>query len=295
MRMRTWAFCLNEANLNLLRNPVLAIASITTTAVSLLVLGVFALLSLNINTITTSLENQVAVRAFFNQKTSTVQEALELKTVRSWRDVRQASVITKAQALQQLKKEFGSQASVLDSLGTANPLEDSLTVTATTPRAVAAIAKQLNAMPGVVRVSYQSAVVTRLFDLVDGVRIAGLVLGALLLLGALLIIHNAIRLGIVSRRREIGIMRLVGATESLVHWPFILEGLILGLIGSVFASGICYWLYVAAYQGAAHSLPFLPMVAPNPTARDVSLMLIVLGVLLGAIGFRLSVRRLARV
>ncbi|MDA8344316.1 MAG: permease-like cell division protein FtsX [Thermaerobacter sp.] len=295
MRLRTWAFCLTEANQNLLRNPVLAIASITTTAVSLLVLGVFLLLSANVNQITNTIENQVAVRAFFSQSTTSAQEAAALAAVRGSPKVRSAKIVTRAQALSQLKHEFGDQGSVLNSLGSANPLEDSLSVTARTPSDVASVAKQLSRVTGVVRVSYQSQVVSRLFSLIDGIRAVGLGLGILLLLGALLVINNAIRLGIIARRREIAIMRLVGATESLVHWPFILEGLILGLIGSVVAAGASWWGYAALYSSASRSLPFVPLVTPIPFARDIALLLVILGVLLGTVGFRLSVRRLARV
>jgi cell division transport system permease protein len=160
---------------------------------------------------------------------------------------------------------------------------------------VSPLAKRLNGLTGVVQVSYQSQVVSRLFNLIDGVRVVGLGLGILLVLGALLVINNAIRLGIIARRREISIMRLVGATESLVHWPFILEGLILGLIGSLVAAGVSWWGYAAVYSSAARSLPFLPLVSPTPIARDIAGILVVLGVVLGAVGFRLSLRRLARV
>ncbi len=295
MRLRTWAFCLNEANQNLLRNPVLAIASVTTTAVSLLVLGVFLLLSVNVNAIATSIESQVAVRAFFSQNVPRSQEMAEMQTVRGWSDVRTATLVTKAEALAQLKQEFGDQAKVLDTLGTANPLEDSLSVTAQRPQDVKGLASRLSHLGGVVHTTYQSAVVSRLFALIDDVRIVGLVIGVLLLIGSLLVITNAIRLGMTARRREIGIMRLVGATESLVHWPFILEGLILGGIGALVASALAYWSYVAAYHTAVHSLPFLPLISPSPVARDIALLLFVLGILLGAVGFRISVRRLARI
>ena len=295
MKLRTWAFCLSEANQNLLRNPVLAIASVTTTAVSLLVLGIFLLLSVNVNAIATSIESQVAVRAFFAQGTPRSQEIAELQTVRGWSQVRSTSLVTKERALSQLKKEFGNQARVLDSLGSANPLEDSFSVTAQKPEYVKPLARRLAGLAGVVHTTYQSAVVTRLFALIDGVRIVGLAIGILLLIGSLLVITNAIRLGMTARRREIGIMRLVGATESLVHWPFILEGLILGGIGAVVASGLAFWSYAAVYHDAVHSLPFLPLVAPSPVARDIALLLLLLGVLLGAVGFRISVRRLARI
>lgn len=295
MRPRTWVFCLSEANQNLLRNPMQAIASVTTTAVSLLVLGVFVLLSANVNQITSTIESQVAVRAFFSQSTTATQEAAMLQTVRGWPQVRSVKLITRQQALNQLKQEFGDQGSVLNSLGTANPLEDSLSVTARTTPAVSAVAKRLGKLSGVLRVTYQSQVVSRLFSLVDGIRTVGLLLGIVLVLGALLVINNAIRLGIASRRREIGIMRLVGATESLVHWPFILEGLILGLIGSLIAAGLAWWAYSAVYAGAARTMPFLPLVSPFPIVQNIALFLVALGVLLGAVGFRLSVRRLARI
>ncbi len=295
MRLRTWVFCLNEANQNLLRNPVLAIASVTTTAISLLVLGVFLLLTVNVNAIATSVESQVAVRAFFAKNVPQSQETAELQTVRSWSQVRTATLVTKAQALAELKKEFGDQAKVLDSLGTANPLEDSLSVAVQKPQDVKAVATRLSHLSGVVHTTYQSAVVSRLFALINDIRVVGLVIGILLLIGSLLVITNAIRLGMAARRREVAIMRLVGATESLVHWPFILEGLILGGIGAIVASGLAYWSYVAAYHSAVRSLPFLPLVSPSPVARDIALLLLVLGILLGAVGFRISVRRLARV
>ena len=295
MRLRTWAFCLSEANQNLLRNPVLAIASITTTAVSLLVLAIFLLLSVNVNAIANSVESQVAVRAFFAQSAPQSQELADLKAVRGWPEVHTATLVTKSRALAQLKKEFGAQAPVLDSLGSANPLEDSLSVTARQPQEVKGLAARLARLGGIVHTTYQSAVVSRLFALIDGVRIVGLAIGILLLFGSLLVITNAIRLGIAARRREIGIMRLVGATEALVHWPFILEGLILGGIGAIIASGLAFWSYVAVYRSAVHSLPFLPLVAPSPLARDIALLLLVLGILLGAVGFRISVRRLARI
>jgi cell division transport system permease protein len=295
VKLRTWTFCLSEANQNLLRNPVLAIASITTTAVSLLVLGVFLLLSANVNSITTNIESQVAVRAFFSKSATAAQESSALTTVRGWSKVRSAKIVTAKQALDQLKTEFGDQGKVLNSLGSANPLEDSLSVTAKAPADVAPLAQALGKITGVVRVSYQSQVVSRLFSLINSIRVVGLGVGVLLLLGALLVINNAIRLGIIARRREIAIMRLVGATESLVHWPFILEGLILGLIGSVVAAGVSWWGYSALYASASRSLPFVPLVMPTPFARDIALLLVVLGVGLGAVGFRLSVRRLARV
>lgn len=295
MRLRTWAFCLNEAGQNLWRNPVLAVASITTTTVALLVLGVFLLLSVNVNAIATSIEGQVAVQAFFAQSVPQAQEQQDLQQVRQWSQVRTARFISRDQALQELKKEFGSQATVLDSLGSANPLEDSLSVTAKTPRDVQPLARRLAGLAGVVHTSYQSAVVSRLFALVNAVRYAGLAIGLLLLLGSLLVINNAIRLGMTARRREISIMRLVGATESLVHWPFILEGLILGLVGAVVASGLSFWSYVAVYRSAVRTLPFLPLVDPSPLPRDIALGLLGLGIVLGAVGFRLSVRRLAKV
>lgn len=295
MRVRTWSFCLREAGQNMLRNPVATIASITTTAVSLLVLGTFLLLSMNVNSIASTIENGVAVRAFFARTTSASDEQGVLAQVRGWSDVRSVQLITKQEALTALRREFGQQGSALSSLSAANPLEDSLSVSAAKPRLVAKLARDLQHLPGIAYVSYQSQVVSRLFAFINAVRLAGLVLGAVLLVGALLVIHNAIRVGVLARRREIAIMRLVGATESLVHWPFVLEGLLLGIVGAVIAAAITFFGYPAVYAAAAHTLPFLPLVAPDPLSRELAGLLLALGALLGVVGFRLSVRRIARI
>lgn len=295
MKLRTWTFCVREASQNMLRNPVVAVASITTTAVSLLVLGTFVLLSLNVSHVTASIESGVAVRAFFSPPTTASAEQQVLQTVRGWPDVRAVQLITKQQALQTLKQEFGTAGKALDSLSSANPLEDSLSVSATQPKYVARVARQLRGISSIVDVTYQSRVVSRLFAFVNAIRVAGLVLGLVLLGGALLVIHNAIRLGVMARRREIAIMRLVGATEALVHWPFILEGLILGVFGAFLSALITFFGYPAVYLAAAHTMPFLPLVSPHPMSADISLLLLAVGALLGTLGFRLSVRRIARI
>lgn len=295
MRLRTWSFCLQEASRNMLRNPVVAFASITTTAVSLLVLGTFLLLSMNISHITSSVENGVAVRAFFAHSASASAEQQVIATVRGWGDVRSVTLITKQEALTELRREFGPQGRALSTLSSANPLEDSVSVTAQRPTQVARLARELQGQPGIVDVSYQSQVVSRLFAFIDAIRAAGLVLGLVLLVGALLVIHNAIRIGVLARRREIAIMRLVGATEALVHWPFIMEGLLLGVLGALIAAAVIFFGYPAVYTVATHTMPFLPMLPPNPLSGNLAGLIVALGALLGMVGFRLSVRRIARI
>jgi cell division transport system permease protein len=291
VNIHSWRFYWAEVWQNMRHNPVLTFASVTSAAVALLVLAVFAALSLNVGRIASSMEGQVGIEAFLKPAVTTAQGTQLAASVRAWAGVQSATFVSKQQALAQLEKDFGPSGQSFKPLGTQNPLLDAIYVKATTTKSVAPLAARLRTLSQVQSVNYQAPVVQRLFKAVDIVRLVGLAMGILLALGTLLVIQNAIRTGIFARRREIHIMRLVGATEGFIRLPFLLEGMLLGLGGAVVASLVTAGLY-HVYAATMHAdLPFLPVVAEASADQTILPLMLGVGLVIGLVASQLSIRR----
>lgn len=291
MRFSSWRFYWSEAGRNISRNAVLALAAISSTAVSLLVFGLFIALSMNVARLTTALEGQVGIQAFISNQVGITQVEEMKAQIRSWPDVRSVVFISKGTALKQLVKDFGSQGNFFTPLSKDNPLLNAFFVKADSPNNVVAVAARLKRLPGVANVGYQAPVVTRLFKVVNMVRLVGLGVGTLLALGTLLIIQNAIRLGLFARRREIQIMRLVGATEGFIHWPFLLEGMIFGVAGGTVSAAIIAGIYHLYTHAVQTNLPFIPSVGEGQVDHLLLPAMVAFGLVLGFLGSQFSIRR----
>jgi len=291
VKLQTLAFCIGEACQNLVGNLGVNIASVSTSAISLLVLGLFLLLSLNIGHLSSVLERQVDVRVFLAQSCGPSCVARVGRTLEQLPGVTAVRFESKATALRNLEREFGAERRLFAGLGSANPLQDSFQVYAVDPAHVQRVARAALNLPGVASATYQAQVVGRLIAFIGVVRALGLGIGLVLALGALVVIHNAIRVGIYTRRREIHIMRLVGATELLVRLPFVLEGIALGLTGSLLALGLLSLAYHIAFRDIEQAIPFLPLLPPPAVLGQLALVLVAFGAFLGFFGSELSIRR----
>src|SRR5690606_9929341 len=160
---------------------------------------------------------------------------------------------------------------------------------------VAEVAEQIQAMRGVAKVDYGKEIVADLLAFTRAVRIGGLGLVLLLLFATVLTLSNTIRLSVYARRREISIMKLVGATDWYIRRPFVLEGMLLGALGAAVASGVVAWGYIRLAPAIQGSVPFLPVVRPELILTDLTLALLGLGAVLGAVASFFSLRRFLNV
>lgn len=291
MRLPTILFGVEEALQNMVRNLGVSVASITTSAMSLLVLGLFLALSLNISHLSAVLARQVDARVFVADSCRGSCLAAMGRRLHHIPDVASVIFYPKAAALRNLEQQLGADPSLFQGLGNQNPLQNSFEVRARTPSEMASVVRRLSHLPHVTSVVYQARVVERLVAFISVVRLVGLIIGVLLAFGALLVIYNAIRVGIYARRREIHIMRLVGATEGFVRFPFLLEGTVLGAIGGGLAIGALALGYHLFFQDVTIALPFLPMLPPDQVVGRIAGLILIFGVLLGLIGSRISLQR----
>lgn len=291
MRLNTIKYYFREATQSIFRNSWLSVASVGVVAVSLLILGCSLLLVLNANSIAANLESSVEISVFVKDKTTPAQiKELEAK-LKAMPDMAQVEFVTKQQALEEMRKNFGDKKDILAGLEDKNPLPDAFRVKTRTVDQVAPLARQLESLAQVDQVRYGQGVVEKLLALSRWVRTAGLVTMVLLGIAAIFLIATTIRLSVFARRKEIGIMKFLGATNWFVRFPFLLEGMILGLVGSMLAVVSVYFGYLSLIGNIQLSLPFMQLVTDRDLINPLMEGLLVLGLVIGALGSMISMRR----
>jgi len=295
MKLRTSEYFIREVLISLRRNNWMSFASVGTVAVSLFVLGVFMLLVLNMNRLASTLESQVQISVYFQDDIKdSVRDKVE-EDILAMQGIESVRYVSKDEAMERLKERLGDQKYLLDALEEKNPLPDSLEVTVKMPEMVETAANSIVKMDGVEEAKYGQDVVEHLFDITRLMRIFGLALMVLLAGATLFIISNTIRLTVFARRKEIAIMKYVGATDWFIRWPFLLEGMVLGFIGGIIAALALRSFYAAMAAKIYSTLTFFPLMPQYPFMNYVSVAIIVSGMVIGTIGSTISLKRFLKV
>ncbi|MGP2528514.1 permease-like cell division protein FtsX [Acidaminococcus sp. LBK-2] len=291
MKFSTKWYYIKETFTSLKRNSLMSIASISTVALSILVLGMFLTMVLNVNNLASHLENQVQVTIYMDDSASQEQLKQMEKVLRSTEGIVKVTPRTKEEALGEFKKRLGEQQKLLAALGEDNPFPASFEIQVDHPERIPQLVAQVQQMPGVETAKFGQEVVERLFQLTRVLRLGGILLIVLLAIATLFIISNTIRITVFARRREVNIMKYVGATDWFIRWPFLLEGMLMGFVGAVIASVILFQGYNAIQAKIYGTLAFFPMLPSWPTMGYLSAGLICVGTLIGALGSSISLRK----
>ena len=295
MKLKTGEYFIQEVFHSLRRNNWMPFASIGTVAVSLFVLGVFLILVLNMNRLAGMLESQVQISVYLEDHLTDREKRQIGYDIESLQGIDSVTYVDRETAKERLKERLGDQKYLLDALSEDNPLPDAFEVTVTTPAVVESAAGAIAAMQGVEEAKYGQDVVEHLFDITRLMRIFGFVLMGLLGGATLFIISNTIRLTVFARRKEIAIMKYVGATDWFIRWPFLLEGIVLGCIGGFIAAVALRSFYAAMAAKIYSTLAFFPLMPQYPFMNYVTLAILLAGIVIGAIGSVISLKRFLRV
>jgi len=267
----------------------------TSVAVTLFILGAFILLVLNINFIALALQSNLEIAAFLRVDTPRSQ-ALALKhQIQNLPGVKEVELVTKEQGLKILAQQFGSEEELLGATGGVNPLPDYFRIKVEDASRISEIAAAIQNLPAVEKVNYGQAVVERLLAVIRWLRYLGVGIIGLLGIASLMLLMITIRLAVYARRREINIMKYVGATDWFIRWPFLLEGLLIGLFGGGVAAGILAWGYGPLTHKIKLSLFFLPLIEDPAVVRYTALGLVGGGGFVGALGSLLAIHRFLKV
>ena len=295
MKLQTIEYYFREVIHSMIRNRWMTFASIGTVAVSLFILGVFAILVTNMTKMASSLESQIQISAYLDDAlTDEGRDEVE-KMITDMKSVSSVEYVTKEKALEILQDRLGEQKKILDALGDSNPLPNAFTVTVKSADDVKKTADAIADLYGVEEVKYGQDVAANLFDLTHLIRLFGFFLMLLLTFATIFIISNTIRLTVFARRKEIAIMKFVGATDWFIRWPFILEGMGLGFIGGGISAVALRSFYTAMLAKISSTLAFFPTVGQTPFITYMTIGIISAGICIGILGSTISLKKFLEV
>ena len=283
-------FVCRETALHLRRERLIAIATISTVAVLLVVLGAVVLLLMDLRTWTRRMTDELEIWGFFSEDTSREDALAAAESISSWPSVRSVRFVTKEEGWERQKGVLPSSAEFHDM---ENPLPDAVQVRARDAEHVSGLADRLRDLQGIEAVNWAGSLARSMVKLKRAVSATGVIVALLVAVAGVFIVHNTIRLALHSRWREIYIMQLVGASRSVVAAPFLLEGMLHGLFGAVLSCCVLLPAHMYLRDISARSAPFFLLV-PDRALLPFGLCLGLAGGLLGLTGAAVSVRRYLR-
>ncbi len=289
---------LRESIKSLARNAWMTIASVSAVTVTLFLVGTFLVIMLNLNNIATNIEKDVEMKVLIDVSAGQAEQDELKKNIESISQVESVVFSSKEEELNNLIASFGDEGEAFKLFEQENPLKDVFIVKASDPADTSTVAKKIKELDFVSEVHYAEETIERLFKVVNVGRNIGLALIIGLVFTAMFLISNTIKVTIFARRKEIEIMKLVGATNSFIRWPFFLEGLFLGVLGSILPIAIIAVTYnrlSELVKQTAVQNTFLELLPMYPLVLQVSGIIVVIGAFIGIWGSLMSVRKFLRV
>lgn len=297
MKARTIGRHARESFKSISRNGWMTFASVGAVTVTLILVGVFFVIMMNLNKVAQTIEGDVQIRVHIDVAANKAEQDKLKSQIAGIPEVSTIQFSSKKDELNNLVKSLGSEGKAFNLFQQDNPLNDVFIVKTKNPTDTMKVANKIEKFNYVAKVKYGQGSVEKLFGFIKAARNAGIVLIIGLFLTAIFLISNTIKITIIARRREIKIMRLVGATNSFIRWPFFLEGLWLGILGSILPIILISLAYYKAYDYIAPRLAgnFMQILPYSPFMYEVSGLLILMGALIGVWGSVMSVRKFLRV
>ncbi|WP_017756412.1 permease-like cell division protein FtsX [Calidifontibacillus oryziterrae] len=287
---------IRESVKNIGRNGSMTVASISAVTVTLLLVGIFLVIMMNLNSFASTVERDVEIRVHIDLVADELQQK-ELKLqIEKIPEVASVVFSPKDKELESVIESFGEEGKAFESLrGEENPLRDVYVVKTKDPQDTPAVAKIIEKFENAALVNYgqEQGTVEKLFKFVNISRNIGVGLIIGLIFTAMFLISNTIKITILARSKEIEIMRLVGATNNFIRWPFLLEGLLLGVLGSIIPILLISLSYDYLYETLSPKLSdtFITLLPFSPFVYQVAGILVAIGAFIGVWGSLMSIRR----
>lgn len=273
------------------RNKVMSIAAVSTVAAALLIFGIFMLLVMNVNKIVESVVDKVEIKVYINDNVTTIQQTEIEQTLKSYSGVKSVTFESKEDALENYKKMLGDDADLADGLSDNNPLPASFIIKVNNAEDVVPIAQQAAALDGVYKVVDGQETVTKLINIINIIKGTSLALMIILGVIAIFLISNTIKITVYTRKREIGIMKYIGATDWFIKWPFFIEGLTLGFIGAVISLLIIGFGYKYVINVVDKGTLLFSLVPAAKVMHTMIMEFLGVGMFIGGVGSLLSMKK----
>lgn len=299
MKARTWRYIVKEGFVNTYRNKLMSFASVSVIAASLIIFGIFLLIALNLTYNIRSLTQQPEMEVFCSPELKSAEVKRVEDHIKENEKIAQYKMVTKEEALEKAKKIFGENAKLLDGED-ASFMNVSFVIKVKDVQYYEEVAEQYKSLSEVENVTAYTDEINFIKKVAYWVRIISGGLLVVLLTVSVFIISNTIKLTVFARRKEINIMKYIGATDWFIRWPFIVEGVIIGTLGAAFS----FLLIGYGYSSMANKFNSEVLNVGSSafkilTVNEVGLQLIciylVIGILVGALGSTISMRKYLKV
>ena len=292
--MKSLTYNLKQALQQIFRNKGMSVASIFAITAMMLILGLFFVLTVNVNLFTEMVKADYdQIEVFLEDSTSKDEAQVILEQVEAHEHVTDVEYRSKKDALKIMKKRWGENSYLLDTLG-ENPLPNSLLITIDDLESADAVTGYVSEFKGIEDIKYYKETVEKLTMVTDFLQIACLIIMAFLVIVSVVVVSNTIKLTVMARAKEISIMKYIGATNWFIRGPFFAEGVILGIFSSLVSAGITFVVYskvVGAIGTQVMTILSSPLVPAGYMAGNLICIFLAMGVSIGACGSIISMRR----
>lgn len=305
MAPSNFGYSMREAGSHFVRNWTTSLGAVITIFLSLFIIGLFIVGSSMVTSAIGTIEQTVTINAFISDDASDEDVEAFMEELRSWDNVKSVEFKDKDDAAEDYRSMSNNADATFSALDGENPLPRSYVIEMEDPSQVADMAQQIKDNADFQEivdggdvdksVLYGQEEVGRLFQVTTYIRLAAIVLVALLTFIAFIFINNTIRLSITARRREIAIMRLVGASNSFIRGPFVTEGVLQAILGSLLAIGVLELGRNLLIPKVQDAIPWLSLSIPMEMYLVTYAALVVVGIVIGLFGSAIAMRRYLKV
>ncbi len=296
MRYSIFGYLIGEGFRNVFKNKKSTIASLVIMCATMFIFGIFYIVGENVNYITEAVEQQQGMRVFvYDDATEEAVTQLGNK-IRNLEYVNKVTYVSKEEGLEEVKRMFKERKDLLSTYeGEENPFKASYVVTLTDLNQVDEVQKQIEGSEGVAEIVIRSDTIQALLKIADGVKVVTITILVILIFISIFIITNTIKLTVHARRKEISIMKYVGATNGFIRWPFMVEGMLIGLIAVLICTlifGLGYGYIASEIEASlARGRIYTTLLSTNEILGTLVIIYLALGIGIGALGSAISMRK----
>ena len=292
MKINTITYFIKDAFTSLKRNRTISIASVITVLITFFVLGIFMLVAANINKGINNVQDKVELKIFLKEDIKLIdQREIEIK-LREIDGVKDIVYTSKEDEFKNFQATTNGNEGLLKGYTLQhNPFNSAFTVKLESPEYTSAVSEAIKDFEGIENIGGQQELIDKIVGIVNGLKVVGFGLFAILVGVSIFLIMNTTKLTVFSRRREVGIMKFVGATDWFIRWPFVIEGMVIGLIGSTLACGTLFFAYNGLVKWLASQLPYISIVSTTYVLTTLSWYFVAGGIIVGGFASIISLRK----
>lgn len=299
MKYNIFTYLIGEGFKNILKNKKSTAASLMIMCATMIIFGVFFMVGENVNHFVREVESAQGIQVFINTDATDEQIKEIGEKISSLDGVNTTTFVSKEEGLEQLKERFKEKEYLLDTYKENNILPDSYVVTLTDLNLSSQVQEQIMQFDNIKRITSRDETVTTLINLANGIRIITGVILMLLIVISIFIIANTIKLTVHARRKEISIMKYVGATNNFIRWPFIVEGIIIGILAGIISMTIIGGAYSFVADKIVNSgfmqITNMSLVSFSDMFNLILIIYLLLGIGIGVLGSTISMRKYLKV